>query len=197
MAQFESLDFQWIDLWKYPGLCDKYMDGQTKALNRFGIIDFEFPECDFKIKEGTFAVIAFNEQKEPIAGVRVHTRNQNQSLPIESTDSPLDSSVRSEIANHPNLVEIRGAWVCPHYSGQNILQRIIHIINIKCFDLGYHAIIGLTHTKFYQSTMAKVGYFIDENIGTVNYPNDAYQSFVIWNQLNSDKWVPTQNDGGL
>lgn len=175
-----NLSIRAFDLSSHPEVLEDLLEGQECALRNFGVGKGVISKIDRLHYPGTFAITVQSPIGEIIGGLRIYSRHPDHALPIEAESSPLEKVFRDRIRKVDHLHEVRGLWVAPHAAGQFLSRKVVAYGTALSYRLGAKALVGFAHLRSFDLVVGPVGYKVDQEIPSIEYPNGRFRSVVVW-----------------
>lgn len=194
---YENYTLDKVKLSNDSQLISRFVEGQKLALNDIGVTDEEVGAVQVAETPGTYAVIARGQSGEVIGGLRIHTRLEGAPLPLESDGSPLTWMARTRLQLEPAICEVSGLWVAPHAAGRFMSRKIVALGVAFGYELGAASVVGLSHSRAFRFVTEPLGFEMDQNIPPMAYPDDRFQTFVVWHRAGLAEIEKTLEPRGL
>lgn len=146
--------------------CREFMDGHMKALADYGITNIATNNALWKENPAVYVIVAENETKEVVGGVRLHATSTMEPLPLEDAIGDLDSRVGEEIYKYAigTTGELCGLWGSRQIAGSGISDLLVRSLVAITEQLSLVSLF--TFCSEYTTDLGKrVGFCLNESVG--------------------------------
>jgi GNAT superfamily N-acetyltransferase len=166
-----------VDPRKERALWSAIAAGQRECYARYGAAK---ASSDFDPFAGrVFAVAVVDGDGVPVAGARIHVRDNEHPLPIERHFAG-NALLRNELAARAaqGVGEVGGLWAVKDLAGTGIGRSVVAATAAHAPMVGVRHLIAFVHQ--HHRFNDAVGFHLDERFGETPYPDARYRSVVRW-----------------
>jgi hypothetical protein len=159
-----------------PDLAELYFAGQERSYKRHpGSLAAVLPG---RVGADCF-VLARDDAGQAHAGMRVHLRRPGAPLPVERALGALCPVSEAIARTKGPLVELCGTWVGPAFRGAGLAAAVTAAAVAATRALGARRIVSCAHQHVIP-LYCRFGAEVDHSLGTHPYPDERYQTSVLW-----------------
>lgn len=164
--------------------CRRFIKGHVDILKNYSITNITSNKPDWIWNPSVYGVIAESpDKKKTYGGVRVHTADGINPLPVEDAVSGLDSRIHDYIAKHAETGtgEACAQWNSLEVAGMGLSPLLIRSAISIVSQLRLSSLFGICADytlRMFQSVGYRIVYELGDN-GDFVYPNSNYIARVI------------------
>lgn len=156
--------------------CKRFSEGHAQILKEFGVSKVTSANNDWFYNPGVYVLdVFFDDEPEPVAGVRIHIANENP-MPMQKAIEMVDTRINDLVdllKTKGHVAELCGLWNAKKMAGQGIASYILMRAGISVAPLlNIKTMMALCAQHTYQISIDK-GFETEisvGNSGAFNYP---------------------------